>query len=78
MREDFFDALSGYFFKEPADSSILIPEDEDYIDVGEPAEEGTLMGAYRYENPKTGEMFMYSRKGAYRKKGNSQQTFQNS
>ena len=131
MREDFFDALSGYFFDTPlsahdagdtdnfifdskdeamkkakeigltdvhshetedgetiwmpgknmeefqgwlkkhqsADSSLIIPEDEDYMDVGEPSEEATITGAYRYQNPKTGEVFTYTRKGIYRKDG---------
>ena len=43
MREDFFDALVGYFFEEVA--------------------------SYKYENPKTGEVFTYRRKGIYRKDG---------
>ena len=53
MREDFFDALSGYFFSTRVAS--LDAEDS--------------AGAYRYENPKTGEVFIYSRKGVYRKDG---------
>ena len=47
MREDFFDALSGYFFET----------------------EECAAGVYRYENPKTGEVFTYRRKGIYRKNG---------
>ena len=31
--------------------------------------ENKSKGAYEYEDPKTGELFYYSRKGAYRKNG---------
>jgi hypothetical protein len=31
--------------------------------------EGKSKGAYEFEDPKTGELFYYSRKGVYRKNG---------
>ena len=111
MREDFFDALSGYFFDTPLVShdagdkkdfifdskdkamkkakqigltSVHSQKTEDGETMWRPgknmeefqawldkhqSERDTEQAAYRYENPKTGEVFTYTRKGIYRKDG---------
>ena len=111
MREDFFDALSGYFFDTPLVShdagdkkdfifdskdkamkkakeigltDVHSHETEDGETIWMPgknmeelqawldkhqSEKDTEQAAYRYQNPKTGEVFTYIRKGIYRKDG---------
>ena len=111
MREDFFDALSGYFFDTPlvshdaGDKKDFIFDSKDkamkkakeigltsvhphktedgetmwmpgknmeefqaWLDKHQ-SEKDTEQAAYRYQNPKTGEVFTYIRKGIYRKDG---------
>jgi hypothetical protein len=100
MREDFFDALSGYFFddKVVSDEKLMFNSKEDAMKAARKMglgevhshkdEDGNTLwmpgkdmkqfrewqkkketGSYRYENPKTGEVFTYRRKGIYRKDG---------
>ena len=53
MKKEYFDAL----FDHLSDEKDGVDEDEDTI------------GNYKYRNPKTGEIFTYTRKGIYRKDG---------
>ena len=53
MKKEYFDALSDHL----SDEKDGVDEDEDTI------------GNYKYRNPKTGEIFTYTRKGIYRKDG---------
>ena len=53
MKKEYFDALSD----DLSDEKDGVDEDEDTI------------GNYKYRNPKTGEIFTYTRKGIYRKDG---------
>ena len=53
MKKEYFDALSDHLSEEKEEAD----EDEDTI------------GNYKYRNPKTGEIFTYTRKGIYRKDG---------
>ena len=53
MKKEYFDALSDHL----SDKKDGVDEDEDTI------------GNYKYRNPKTGEIFTYTRKGIYRKDG---------
>ena len=53
--------------------NFVIPSDDDYVvDIGEGEEElewDVAVSAYLYENPKTGELSTYNRKGVYKKGG---------
>ena len=53
MKKEYFDDLSDHL----SDEKDGVDEDEDTI------------GNYKYRNPKTGEIFTYTRKGIYRKDG---------
>jgi len=53
VKKEYFDALSDHL----SDEKDGVDEDEDTI------------GNYKYRNPKTGEIFTYTRKGIYRKDG---------
>ena len=55
MKKEYFDALSDHL----SDNQQDVDEDE--------AEDA--VGNYKYRNPKTGEIFTYTRKGIYRKDG---------
>ena len=50
-------------------SNSAYKQDNDLLPKGHPRKSKAGMGAYQYENPKTGEMFFYSRKGIYKKDG---------
>lgn len=53
MKKEYFDALSDHL----SDKQEDVDEDKDTV------------GDYKYRNPKTGEVFTYTRKGIYRKDG---------
>ena len=55
MKKEYFDALSDHL----SDKQEDVDENED---------EDTVAN-YKYRNPKTGEIFTYTRKGIYRKDG---------
>ena len=52
----------------PAD--LYVPNEDEYVDFNEETETFyTSEASYKYENPKTGEIFVYSRMGNYKKDG---------
>jgi|TARA_R100000306_G_scaffold81_1_gene75 hypothetical protein len=53
VKKEYFDALSDHL----SDKQEDVDEDKDTV------------GDYKYRNPKTGEVFTYTRKGIYRKDG---------
>lgn len=53
MKKEYFDALSDHLSEEKEETD----EDEDTV------------GDYKYQNPKTREVFTYRRRGVYRKGG---------
>lgn len=56
------------FEEEINEDNLVIPEENDYIDVNEEVEEWDV-GGYKYKDPKTGEVYEYERKGIYKKSG---------
>lgn len=58
-------------YEELSEDNIVIPEEQDYIDFGEPLEdyEIEIYSKYEYKHPLTHEIFIYDRKGVYTKDG---------
>jgi hypothetical protein len=58
-------------YEELTEHNILIPEEQDYIDFGEPLEdyEIEIYSKYEYKHPITHEIFIYDRQGVYTKDG---------
>ena len=60
------------------ESEMYIPSDDEYLDFDEESEDYTVAtqdmdkeaeAVYKYEDPKTGEIYFYRRQGVYRKNG---------
>ena len=69
---DFQFYYEAYGFEEEIDeSNFVVPKEEDYIDFSEEVEEWNLAAskAFKYQDPKTGEVFTYNRRGIYKKDG---------
>ena len=69
---DFQFYYGAYGFEEEVDeSNFVVPKEEDYIDFSEEVEEWNLAASkeFKYQDPKTGEVFTYNRRGIYKKDG---------
>jgi hypothetical protein len=53
--------------------NLIVPQDSDYIECDEPTEEYCLdtLAAYKYKDPRTGEIFYYDMRNNYTKDGKS-------
>ena len=58
-------------YEEVTEDNVLVPEDTDYVDFGEPTEEYELQvrSKYEYKHPVTNEIYLYDRIGVYVKDG---------
>lgn len=79
---DFSFSYEAYGFEEEInEDDIVIPKENDYIEVDEDIEEWDIAaeykkhggedskGSFKYKDPKTGEVYEYERKGIYKKSG---------
>jgi hypothetical protein len=58
------------FVEEITEDNFYIPSEAEYVDFNESEEECDIaIAKYKYENPKTGEVFTYTRQGNYKKDG---------
>ena len=69
---DFQFTYEAFGFEEEVDeSNFVVPKVEDYVDFSEEEEEWkfTISKEFKYQDPKTGEIFTYNRRGIYKKDG---------
>lgn len=60
------------FTEELSEANIVVPSDDEYIDLDEDTEVVDLdvaLSKYKYKDPKTGEVYTYERRGVYKKNG---------
>jgi hypothetical protein len=65
------DDNSCHYEEELTISNLFIPEEKDYIDIGEKTEEYDLstIAKYKYSDPTTNEIFYFDRMNTYKKNG---------
>tara|TARA_R100000808_G_C2153713_1_gene164217 strand:- start:706 stop:1308 length:603 start_codon:yes stop_codon:yes gene_type:complete len=69
---DFQFTYEAFGFEEEVDeSNFVVPKKEDYVDFSEDEEEWkfAISKEFKYQDPKTGEIFTYNRRGIYKKNG---------